>query len=177
MNLFGCHGIRIFRIIPSDNESRLYFPCFLIVAMIINKILISSLFLPTAYVVRDGGGYIFTLFVSPHLRWGGGGVWGGGVPRPGPDWGGTTARSRQGGVPHPALDGGGGGGRLPWPGPNGGGGGGTPSSPLVGCPPARGYPPPRAVQQMEYLIRRGRHASCVHAGGLSCSHLEFYLFF
>ena len=29
-----------------------------------------------------------------------------------------------------------------------------------------GYPPLPAVQQMEYLIRRGRYASCVHAGGL-----------
>ena len=29
-------------------------------------------------------------------------------------------------------------------------------------------PPPRIGQQMEYLICRGRYASCVHAGGLSC---------
>ena len=47
--------------------------------------------------------------------------------------------------------------------------------------PARGYPcqvqlrlrqgvppPPGTGQQMEYLIRRCRYASCVHAGGLSC---------
>ena len=34
-------------------------------------------------------------------------------------------------------------------------------------PPCRGYLPP-AGQQMEYLICRGRYASCVQAGGLSC---------
>ena len=28
---------------------------------------------------------------------------------------------------------------------------------------------------MEYLIRRGRYASCVHAGGLSCSYLNLQL--
>ena len=28
-----------------------------------------------------------------------------------------------------------------------------------------GPPPPGTGQQMEYLIRRGRYASCVHAGG------------
>ena len=37
----------------------------------------------------------------------------------------------------------------------------------MGLPP----PPPRLGQQMEYLIRGGRYASCVHAGGLSCSRL------
>ena len=32
-----------------------------------------------------------------------------------------------------------------------------------------GYPPPAWTgQHMEYLIRRGRYTSCVHAGGLSC---------
>ena len=31
------------------------------------------------------------------------------------------------------------------------------------------YLPPRTGQHMEYLIRRGRYASCVHGGGLSCS--------
>ena len=40
------------------------------------------------------------------------------------------------------------------------GGGGTPR-----------YLPPGIGQQMEYLIRCGRYASCVHAGGLSCSEL------
>ena len=44
----------------------------------------------------------------------------------------------------------------------------------VGTPSGQGrYPPsrvctPRIEQQMEYLIRGGRYASCVHAGGLSC---------
>ena len=72
--------------------------------------------------------------------------------------GGTPIRSRQMEYPHPALD------------------GGVPASldggyPLVqgwmGVPPSRGYPP-WTGQQMEYLTRRGRFASCVHAGGLSC---------
>ena len=58
---------------------------------------------------------------------------------------------------------------------------GVPPSPAtkVPTPPARsGYlppnprylppPPPGIGQHMEYLIRRGRYASCVHAGGLSC---------
>ena len=33
---------------------------------------------------------------------------------------------------------------------------------------SRWYPPPMIGKQREYLIRRGRYASCVHAGGLSC---------
>ena len=33
--------------------------------------------------------------------------------------------------------------------------------------PDLGYPP-RIGQQMEYLIRGRRYASCVHGGGLSC---------
>ena len=69
---------------------------------------------------------------------------------------------------------------VPWPGPEGGGG----IQPGIGYPLARsghgvpwprmGYPPamegstPGIGQQMEYLIRCGRYASCVHAGGLSC---------
>ena len=39
-------------------------------------------------------------------------------------------------------------------------------------------PPPPAGHQMEYLIRRGLYASCVHAGGLSCSlwfHCHYFL--
>ena len=34
--------------------------------------------------------------------------------------------------------------------------------------PSQGWGAPRIGQQMEYLMRRGRYASCVHAGGLSC---------
>ena len=54
------------------------------------------------------------------------------------------------------------GGTSPW----------VPKSDLTG-----GYPLPRGVphfgKQMEYLIRRGRYASCIHAGGLSMfSHLS-----
>ena len=42
--------------------------------------------------------------------------------------------------------------------------------------PGMGYPPPPRPgigQQMEYLIHRGRYASCVHAGGFSCFGNEF----
>ena len=35
-------------------------------------------------------------------------------------------------------------------------------------PRPRYLPPPPPPRDMEYLIRRGRYASCVHAGGLSC---------
>ena len=46
--------------------------------------------------------------------------------------------------------------------------GGTPHSGM-GYPPARsGWGTPRIGQQKEYLLRGGRYASCVHAGGLSC---------
>ena len=87
---------------------------------------------------------------------------------------------------------------TPLPGPNGGGEGypkvptptpcprylppskvPTPSKVPMGrrypryLPPVQGTypPPPRIGQHMEYLIRCGRYASCVHAGGLSCSNL------
>ena len=65
------------------------------------------------------------------------------------DRGGTPARSDRGvlevGYPPPSRDG------VPQPG-------------LMGVPP----PPTGTGQQMEYLIRPGRSASCVYAGGLSC---------
>ena len=45
------------------------------------------------------------------------------------------------------------------------------STEWVPPPPPAGDspPPPPAGQQMEYLVRGGWNASCVHAGGLSCS--------
>ena len=47
--------------------------------------------------------------------------------------------------------------------------GGTPArSDVGGVYPRWGTPSPHTGQQMEYLIRGGRYASCVHAGGLSC---------
>ena len=142
-----------------------------------------SEFLPTAYVVRREG-YVLTRVcpsVCPHL--------GGGVPQPGPDggvypsqgdtplWvppvgpghGGTPA----GGVPHlryPLSDLAGGYPTLGTP-PVGPGwgvpllGGTPPRVPLPSIGPGRGG---GGVPDMEYLIRRGRYASCVHAGGLSC---------
>ena len=41
----------------------------------------------------------------------------------------------------------------------------------MGYPPAGVTPPPplSTGQQMEYLIRCGRYASCIYEGGLSCS--------
>ena len=39
--------------------------------------------------------------------------------------------------------------------------------PEMGYPPARDGVPPGIGQQMEYLVRGGQYASCVHAGGLS----------
>ena len=55
--------------------------------------------------------------------------------------------------------------------------GGTPPQTWLGGTPTRVCPPldlagggvPHFWKQMEYLIRRGRYASCVHAAGLSCS--------
>ena len=93
-----------------------------------------------------------------------------GVPWPGPAGKGYPCQ----GVPHP------------WPGhtwgtphldlasipPNPRLDGGTPpptGTDWVTHPPAGvPSPPPGTGQQMEYLIRRGRYTSCVHAGGLSC---------
>ena len=40
-----------------------------------------------------------------------------------------------------------------------------------GIPHVERWGTPRMGQQMEYLIRSGWYASCVHAGGLSCPHL------
>ena len=108
--------------------------------------------------------------------------------------GGTPARSKWGwyageGVPWPGPDRG-----VPWGTPTSQGWGTLLSGPGWGYPgqvqtggyppskagwgtwqrvphlnPQQGLPPPPGTgQQMEYLIRRGRYASCVHAGGLSC---------
>ena len=116
----------------------------------------------------------------PHLR----SRWGG-VPHPRSVWGGVTpsqvwlrgtpARSRG----YPRYPPGPGMGYPPGPGmgypPDLGWG--TPQT-LDGVPPRHGmgypprsemgYPPPRTDQHSEHLLRGGRYASCVHAGGLSC---------
>ena len=106
--------------------------------------------LPTAYVVREE--VIFSLCLSVHR---------GGVPRPAPGGGGTPS-SWLGGVPRPAPGGGGypiqlARGGYPIPGLGGG-------TPPAGVPPRLGYPPPHPGT----CYGRGRYASCVHAGGLSC---------
>ena len=44
---------------------------------------------------------------------------------------------------------------------------GTPPPTWQGVP-AQGTPPPQQEQHSVYLLRGGRYASCVHAGGLSC---------
>ena len=96
--------------------------------------------LPPAYVVRREGNS-FTLFGSPH-----------------PGGGGPVSHNA---LQHfPECHGAAGGGTLPGP----AGGGGT---------LARGVPWPgggtQVGQHREYLLHGGRYASCVHAGGLSCS--------
>ena len=154
-----------------------------------------SRLLPTAYVVRDGRLCFQSVHTG---GWRGGGTPSpshntstpmsflvGGTPSPshnistGPmsfpgggypsDW----SQVRMGGYPmmgySPSRD-----GVLPQS--RSGWGEGVPPIQGWGTPLARsgrGFPPPNGVppwigQQMEYLIRRGRYASCVHAGGLSC---------
>ena len=141
-------------------------------------------------------GYVLTR-ICPSVCPQGGGypTWpGGGVPQPGPareypTWtGGYSSQVQPRGYPNqvqmrvpqpgpgrgvswpgPARG-------VPQPGPDGGTSGyppgmGTPCQgvlPSRGAPwPGRYSPLPSTRQQMEYLIRRGRYASCVHAGGLS----------
>ena len=108
----------------------------------------------TARIRRMGEGTVFSLFVSSHLDWGGGvsqqGLDGGkGVPQPGLDGG--------GGVPQPGFDGG-------WYPSQAWMVGGTCGTPWPGLD---GVPPPHH-KHSEHLLRGGRYASCVHAGGLSC---------
>ena len=69
-------------------------------------------------------------------------------------------------TPQPGQDGGGY-PKVPTPQPNQDGAYSKVPTPLakVPNPPP---PPPRIGQHMEYLIRCGRYASYVHAGGLSC---------
>ena len=97
----------------------------------------------------------------PQSRTGGGDtpsqVWMGGYPIPGPDRGVPHLRSRWE-VPHPAD-------------------GGTPIQDQDGVPPPcrvwMEYPPPphatirSQIKHGEHLLRGGRRASCVQAGGLS----------
>ena len=89
-----------------------------------------------------------------------------GVPRPGPDREGVPQSGPDGGVGGFPSQG------VPWPGPHGGypSQGWVPPPSRDGIPPIQrwGTPAPLIGQQMEYLIRGGRYASCVHAGGLSC---------
>ena len=137
------------------------------------------------------GGNIFSLSVSSHLGRGGGGY-----PIPGPGGGEYPIPGLGGGTPTQVQAGG-----YPIPGPGGGvphprsrghpPGRGTPQQgappgvhppcrgPAWGTPPGRGGlpgvpppPPPQQEQHSVYLLRGGRYASCVQAGGLSC-----YVFF
>ena len=129
----------------------------------------------TDRIRRLGEGNVFSLFTpggtptrSRRGRW---------VPQPGPDWGGVPWPGPDGGVPQvrypPDRSGWGG---VPRPGPDRGypkvgtplpgqDGGGYPN---IGTPQGRYPPPPEIGPHMEYLIRCGQYASCVHAGGLSC---------
>ena len=87
---------------------------------------------------------------------------GAGVPHPA-EWGSPSFLTRRGyliphldwGVPHPVLD----------------GDGGTPSF-LMGVSP---HPPGQKTEQhSEHLLRGGRYAFCVHAGGLFCFKFAYY---
>ena len=105
-------------------------------------------FLPPAFR-RNGEGNVFT-GVCLHLRGGGG------YPHLA-NWGDTPSQVRMGQYPIPGQDGG-------YP---------PPPTSRMGYPPPRrgprsggGYP--QLEQHGVYLLRGGRYASCVHAGGLSC---------
>ena len=92
------------------------------------------------------GRYCFHRYLSVHIS-GGGGYH---IPDPGSG----VPQVQVGGVPYP-----------------GGGGGITPSQAWVPPSPHPGLdrvPPIRRQQHGEHLVRSGRYASCVHAGGLSC---------
>ena len=154
-------------------------------------------FLPPAYVVRREGNS-FTLFVCPHGGEGGPGTppLGGtrvrypprGVPGSGTPLGGYPGQVPPRGVPGSGTPPQGYPGQVP---PRGGGvtrvrypPGGCPGTPPGGClgTPPGGYPGPGGVprsgggtrvgQQKEYSLHGGRYASCVHAGGLSCSWIK-----
>ena len=123
---------------------------------------------------KHGGRYCFQ-FVSSHL--------GGGIPQSGLGGYPIPGLARRG-YPIPGLDGGG----VHHPRSAWAGGGGTwgipldqvrmgyppPPGPGMGYPPDLGWgnPPPDlgwgSPRHSEHLLRGGRCASCVHAGGLSC---------
>ena len=96
----------------------------------------------------------------------------GGVPNPALDGGGTPIQPWMGGYPNPALDGGG--VPQPWMGgyPNLGQGG-YPISGGYPIPCPGGYPRYPHPQNSKHLLQLhgGQCASCIHAGGLS------YLYF
>ena len=102
--------------------------------------------LPTAYVVRREGYVLTRVCLSVDT------------------WGGTPARSSRGGTP---------GGVPQWGVPHLGY---PPVEPGRGYPDCGGYltsgsPPPSDLARKglpRWGVRRGRYASCVHAGGLSC---------
>ena len=120
---------------------------------------IAFCFLPPAS--EGWGKVLFSVCLSVHIS-------GGGYPSQ--VWGGPHPRSGQGGYPIPGL-----------------GWGGTPSQVWTGGTPQTwdrvppdlgqgtlrtwdGVPPPTwNIASTWHLLRGGRYASCVHAGGLSCS--------
>ena len=91
-----------------------------------------------------------------------------GIPHSRSRWEGTPSQVWIGGTPFPGQDGG-------VPHPRSGWGRGTlgypfPNQDWMWYSLCQGYPPPiqETEQHSEHLLRGGRYASCVHAGGLSC---------
>ena len=122
----------------------------------------------TARIRRMREGNIFSLFT----------LVGRGVPCPRSGWGGGNPRSEWGGTQSQVWMGW---GQYPIPGPDGGypilltGEYPHPRSGQVYCiQDWMGYPlphphPPPPSEDRSALLHGGRYASCVHAGGLSCS--------
>ena len=113
--------------------------------------------LPTAYIVQRE-----VMFSQVSVCSGGGGrsiparSSRDGVPLPGPAGGGNPSQVQTWDYPGQEWS-------TPWAG--------------MGYPNPLSPPAPGIGQQMDYLIRCGRYASCVHAGGLSCCRFLMNFFY
>ena len=102
--------------------------------------------LPSSFRRNGGGGTVFTGVCLSTFR-------GGGMPHPS-QCGGILIPAQDMGVPHPRSGQG-----IPW---------GTPPMSRWGASSGWGEGYPQPEQHNMYLLRGGRYASWVHAGGLSC---------